>query len=399
MFCIKCGHELEEGAEFCGQCGTKIVYKDKVLNGEQADVNQKYVNQADAVQTVQESEGKKIIPVILAAAAVLTVVLIAIVCISLNNGSAENETSSETRQADDQVADAEIEKDPDITDDQNNSEEESDDHIHNWIPATCTEPKTCSECGASEGEAQGHNFMDATCTEPKICSACGLAEGEPLGHLMNGNVCERCGKYIFDDVSVGNVIFFGSYEQDGNPSNGAEVLVWKVLAKENDKMLVITEKVIDRVDYDSGLDYTTWEDSEIRDWCNDAFYRQAFSEAERSQILEVNNSNPDASGYEWNWHGKDGVNTRDKVFCLSYEEYESYLLTDDDRAGYPSVYAVNNGVSVERNSQCCWWLRSPGIREKEKMIVVCNNNEIKVYSNYPDGSHNNGVRPAMWISL
>lgn len=52
-----------------------------------------------------------------------------------------------------------------------------------WYAATCTDPKTCVECGETEGEALGHTWTDATCTEPKTCSVCRLTEGEALGHV------------------------------------------------------------------------------------------------------------------------------------------------------------------------------------------------------------------------
>ena len=55
-------------------------------------------------------------------------------------------------------------------------------HEHIWAEATCTEPKTCSECGETEGEALGHTWEEATCTAPKTCSRCGETEGEALGH-------------------------------------------------------------------------------------------------------------------------------------------------------------------------------------------------------------------------
>ena len=51
-----------------------------------------------------------------------------------------------------------------------------------WSDATCTAPKTCVECGETEGEALGHTWVDATCAEPKTCQTCQLTEGEALGH-------------------------------------------------------------------------------------------------------------------------------------------------------------------------------------------------------------------------
>ncbi len=68
---------------------------------------------------------------------------------------------------------------------------------HNWTDATCTAPKTCADCGATEGEALGHTEeiipgMAATCTtggytEGKICTVCNevtVAQEEisALGH-------------------------------------------------------------------------------------------------------------------------------------------------------------------------------------------------------------------------
>ena len=52
---------------------------------------------------------------------------------------------------------------------------------HAWKDATCTDPKTCGTCGATEGEANGHNHVAAvtapTCTEQGYttytCSTCG----------------------------------------------------------------------------------------------------------------------------------------------------------------------------------------------------------------------------------
>lgn len=58
-------------------------------------------------------------------------------------------------------------------------------HVHDWQPATCTAPKTCSVCQAVEGEANGHSWVDATCTAPKTCSVCQATEGAAKGHDWN----------------------------------------------------------------------------------------------------------------------------------------------------------------------------------------------------------------------
>lgn len=39
---------------------------------------------------------------------------------------------------------------------------------HSYKDATCTAPKTCSKCGATEGNAAGHSYSNGTCT---VCGA------------------------------------------------------------------------------------------------------------------------------------------------------------------------------------------------------------------------------------
>ncbi len=62
---------------------------------------------------------------------------------------------------------------------------------HTWVEATCTTPKTCTKCGATEGEALGHTWVEATCTTPKTCARCGVTEGEALGHNWVEASCEQ----------------------------------------------------------------------------------------------------------------------------------------------------------------------------------------------------------------
>ena len=80
-----------------------------------------------------------------------------------------------------------------------------DECAHNWIDATCTEPKTCSICGAVEGSALGHDWeiisqQEATCTaEGSIvyeCAGCGEDKVETfpaLPHTYVDGKCSACG--------------------------------------------------------------------------------------------------------------------------------------------------------------------------------------------------------------
>ena len=74
---------------------------------------------------------------------------------------------------------------------------------HEWVDATCTAPKTCSACGATEGEALDHSYVpvvtDPTCTTggytTYTCSACGdtyvADEVDALGHTASEAVTEN----------------------------------------------------------------------------------------------------------------------------------------------------------------------------------------------------------------
>ena len=53
---------------------------------------------------------------------------------------------------------------------------------HNWVEATCTEAKHCADCSVTEGEPAGHTGGTATCTEKAVCSVCSAEYGELLAH-------------------------------------------------------------------------------------------------------------------------------------------------------------------------------------------------------------------------
>ena len=85
---------------------------------------------------------------------------------------------------------------------------EGDANGHHWEDATCTAPKTCTVCGTTEGNANAHNWADATYTAPKTCSTCGKTEGEPLknsenyhGHVYTGGASSK--KYHYEPECAG----------------------------------------------------------------------------------------------------------------------------------------------------------------------------------------------------
>lgn len=63
-------------------------------------------------------------------------------------------------------------------------------HAHDFLAATCVEPKICASCGETEGDPVGHDWKDATCESPKSCARCGGSEGDAAGHSWQDATCE-----------------------------------------------------------------------------------------------------------------------------------------------------------------------------------------------------------------
>ena len=70
---------------------------------------------------------------------------------------------------------------------------------HEWLEATCKEPKTCAKCKTTEGSVGDHKYREATCTEAEVCLNCGIWYGLPLGHdyasatCYSPKTCKVCG--------------------------------------------------------------------------------------------------------------------------------------------------------------------------------------------------------------
>jgi hypothetical protein len=122
---------------------------------------------------------------------------------------------------------------------------------HNWEYATCTKPKTCKDCGKTEGTAQGHNYYsDGECSR---CGADDPAKTQALAkcslslptlpktiHYYNysGNIESSVSvtgiTYNFEYYGDGNVIltakFSGkkTYDKKGSGQSSSCRIGWKL---------------------------------------------------------------------------------------------------------------------------------------------------------------------------
>ena len=199
---------------------------------------------------------------------------------------------------------------------------------------------------------------------------------------------------------VGGTVFFGSYEQDNNESNGKENIEWLVLAKEGNKALLISKYALDCQKYNTLSTSVKWETCSLRKWMNGAFLSAAFSSEEQNSIISslvTADKNPS------NALISPGNTTTDKIFLLSITEVNKYFSSDEARKCAPTDYATAQGAYITDSyktggkATCWWWLRSPGHGSHFAANVNCGGS-VK-YAGYGVDYDDGAVRPALWITI
>ena len=201
-------------------------------------------------------------------------------------------------------------------------------------------------------------------------------------------------------ANVGDTVLFGSYEQDNVTTNGKEDIEWSVLAKEGDRVFLISKYALDCKQYNSTYtDNVTWETCSLRQWLNGTFLNDAFSAEEQALIQDTYVSADVYPEYDTN-----PVNaTTDKVFLLSDNEVNKYFGSDEDRKCVPTEYAKANGAYTDSGytkngvPTCWWWLRSPGDFQ-DVAAYVCVDGSV-YYFGVGVLNCDFCVRPAMWVSI
>ena len=194
-----------------------------------------------------------------------------------------------------------------------------------------------------------------------------------------------------EEADVGDVIVFGSYEQDNDTSDGKEAIEWVVLEKSDDSLLVISRYALDGRVYDeSYLGGITWDTCSLRRWLNNGFLNEAFSQTEQMKIEESSVETAVIS---------EGVNmgsreTMDRVFILSTEEAQQYL-TEELKKCEATAYAAEQDVYISKfTGYCRWWTRTSVSGRNDAAFV---DSEGSLDSGYSSTYSSNAVRPAMRI--
>ncbi len=228
--------------------------------------------------------------------------------------------------------------------------------------------------GAYEGFAALGNYRDSATRRESI---------KPEYHSLSLKAAQ-----------AGANVFFGSYEQDNDLSNGKEDIEWLVLAKEDSRILVISKYALDCHQYHAQRAETTWETCTLRTWLNGRFLNDAFTKEDQTRIptVPVYARRNQSSGLD------AGKNTEDKVFLLDIAEAEKYFTSNEARICNPTAYAIEKGCYIHGNAGTCrWWLRSPGFGASYAAVTLADGSVLKKGESVAGSIY--AVRPAMWIDI
>lgn len=205
------------------------------------------------------------------------------------------------------------------------------------------------------------------------------------------------------EVNIGSIIGFGDYQ-------------WKILDVKENKMLIISDQIIEQRDYHDKKEEITWEQSEIRHYLNNGFLEQ-FSFSNREKIITTQNKNADNP-----WYGSFGGNdTVDRVFLLSLDEVvrlyygDSSRLLDNPKRNQRYWFERKDDNNIKRRALFMnspwwwWWTRTPGKNNKVSTYIHGDGN-IGIQGNgisktsfntlhRMTQSNKGGVRPALWLRI
>ncbi len=151
-------------------------------------------------------------------------------------------------------------------------------------------------------------------------------------------------------------IYFGNYEQDNDIQTKEEPILWRVVNKTDNQLVLVSDQSLDMKPFHNDTEDVSWEDCSLRAWLNgynnnpwkDSFLERAFPDNARSFLQ------PDDRG--------------DYVSILSVEEINEYI-TGARRVAINTEYVRNKG-SIDYNGYSMWWTRTMAETSDKRMLCA-----------------------------
>ena len=234
------------------------------------------------------------------------------------------------------------------------------------------------------------------------CPQCGFPVKEyflNLGKLKKENALKELFKNntSLQKIVNGANIMLGSYK--GAP------MWWTVKERIGDFAYLLNVGCLDFKAYNTRKSEADWNRSTIREWLNDEFLKNSFSEEEMSLICKIKTVDKHASGFVV---GSRCVDDNDMILLPSEAEAKRYGITlvpvtkyaleNCPNTGklYSSQYNRNNNVRYTRV-----WLRTDNDYYTSKSSTRAMVTEPNGVDTFGEGVYSNyiGICPCMWIKV
>ena len=224
---------------------------------------------------------------------------------------------------------------------------------HQWKDATCTTPKTCSLCQATEGEALGHSGGNATCSQKAVCSVCNTEYGDFAAHAYTENTVKDAALKSAANCSSA-AIYYKSCACGAVSTNAADTFMDGRIGKHQyGNTTVCTICGFDAGDsyyYNFAESFVTTESGSII--IKDFVYEVETNDTAPTDIQKINSINF-AELELFNDDGKLGGNAHGKI-CITYfgavtKYYEAFATISDNYA-YISIKDECNQTQMVKYS-------------------------------------------------
>lgn len=153
---------------------------------------------------------------------------------------------------------------------------------------------------------------------------------------------------------------------------------WLVIAKEDDRILVISDESVSARAYHTEVGAISWANCSLRTWLNQDYFEKTFTADEASMIMETEIADGDE-------YSPSSTVVKDRIFLLSPEDAERFM---------PIIGGQSD--SEAQTFHNAWWLRTAETSQETYVMNVLG--EVTTLNGAATRA-DIGVRPAMWLSI
>ncbi len=254
----------------------------------------------------------------------------------------------------------------------------------------------CPGCGGSA-------FLFRTADGNLVCTDCGQTTKTPGLTAAPATAAVPAQEQPAKEIKerVGDIIKFGRYPQNGDSPDDIE---WIILDQCDTLVLVISNCILALGPYGSHKKSDTWKTSQVRQWLNDTFLRNAFTAEEEAKIVPAKVD----CGDQHVLAALSG-SVLDRIFLLSRKEVEANFRSDAARKAITTYtvcdawwyYQFGERQNYPHGRIIPWWTRSTSVKPSRTGSVYSAAvvNEKGTFGMCGSSDRAVGIRPAMWINL